>query len=267
MKKLLSMLLLVVMAVACCAGALAEENEAVQAIVDKGTLTVGVKEDVVGFGLYNTETGEYEGLEIDLAKKIAETMGVENVEFVAVTAATRGQLLDSGDIDMVLATFTITEERKLSYNFSTPYYTDAVTVMVMKDSGIESLADLSDKIIGVSTGSTSMAALEEAAGTTLTFEEFATYPEIKLALTVGTIDAFCVDGSILSSYLDDDTVLLDERFSPQEYGIATKLDNTDLAEYVDALIVEWLEDGTIDELIEANGVVDSYVTEEETEAE
>ena len=133
--------------------------------------------------------------------------------------------------------------------------------MVMKDSGIETLADLEGKIIGVSTGSTSMASLEEAAGVSLTFEEFATYPEIKLALTVGTIDAFCVDGSILSSYLDDDTVLLSERFAPQQYGVATKLDNTELAEYVDGLITMWLEDGTIDGLIEANGVVASYAEE------
>ena len=106
-----------------------------------------------------------------------------------------------------------------------------------------------------------MASLEEAAGVSLTFEEFATYPEIKLALTVGTIDAFCVDGSILSSYLDDDTVLLSERFAPQQYGVATKLDNTELAEYVDGLITMWLEDGTIDGLIEANGVVASYAEE------
>lgn len=262
MKKLISLMLVAMMALTLCFAASAEElPAAVQEIVDRGVLNVGVKEDVVGFGLYNTETGEYEGLEIDLACMIAEAMGVDSVEFTAVTAATRGQLLDAGDVDMVLATFTITDERKLSYNFSTPYYTDAVTVMVMKDSGIETLADLEGKIIGVSTGSTSMASLEEAAGVSLTFEEFATYPEIKLALTVGTIDAFCVDGSILSSYLDDDTVLLSERFAPQQYGVATKLDNTELAEYVDGLITMWLEDGTIDGLIEANGVVASYAEE------
>ena len=254
MKKLISLMLVAMMALTLCFAASAEElPAAVQEIVDRGVLNVGVKEDVVGFGLYNTETGEYEGLEIDLARMIAEAMGVDSVEFTAVTAATRGQLLDAGDVDMVLATFTITDERKLSY--------DAVTVMVMKDSGIETLADLEGKIIGVSTGSTSMASLEEAAGVSLTFEEFATYPEIKLALTVGTIDAFCVDGSILSSYLDDDTVLLSERFAPQQYGVATKLDNTELAEYVDGLITMWLEDGTIDGLIEANGVVASYAEE------
>ena len=98
----------------------------VQAIVDRG---VGVKNAVVGFGFQDTLTGEYSGLEISLAEKIAESLGVD-VEFTAVTAATRTELLDSGDIDCVLATFTITDERKQSWDFSTPYFTDYVTVLV-----------------------------------------------------------------------------------------------------------------------------------------
>ena len=101
----------------------------VQAIKDRGVLRVGVKNAVPGFGLQDALTGEYTGMEIDLAAKIAEELGVD-VEYTTVTAATRGELLDSGDIDCVLATFTITEERKKTWDFTTPYYTDAVTVLV-----------------------------------------------------------------------------------------------------------------------------------------
>ena len=72
---------------------------------------------------------------------IAEHLGVD-VEFTTVTAATRGELLDSGDIDCVLATFTITEERRKSWDFSTPYYTDYVSVLAEDSSGIKELADL-----------------------------------------------------------------------------------------------------------------------------
>lgn len=238
----------------------------VQAIVDRGVLRVGVKSDVPGFGLQDVLTEEYSGLEIDLSHKIAETLGIEKVEFTAVTAATRGQLLDSGDIDMVAATFTIKPDRLESWNFTTPYYTDAVSLLVKKDSGIADFADLEGKTIGVSTGSTSMDALIEAAGNagvTLTkeanFSEYATYPEIKTALDAGRVDAFCVDGSILSGYLDDTVMILDTvRFSPQEYGIASKKSNTGWAEYLDDLITTWLADGTIDKLIADNGVAASY---------
>lgn len=231
----------------------------VQKIVDAGVLKVGVKEDVPNFGLMNTETNEYEGLEIELAKLIAkQLLGDENaVEFTPVTASTRGPLLDNGDVDMVIATFTITDERKLTYNFSTPYYTDAVGMLVKKDSGITGLADLDGKVVGVAQSATSMAAIQAAAdeaGVSITFDEYASYPEIKAALDSGRVDVFCVDGSILGGYVDDTTVILDDRFSPQDYGVATKLSNTGLAAYVDGLISGWLADGTIDGLVKQFGL-------------
>ena len=120
-----------------------------QAIVDRGVLKVGVKNAVQGFSFQDTLTGEYTGLEDSLAEMIAEHLGVD-VEFTTVTAATRGELLDSGDIDAVLATFTITEERKKTWDFSTPYYTDYVSVLVEDSTGIKGLADLKDKVVGVS---------------------------------------------------------------------------------------------------------------------
>ena len=132
-----------------------------QAIVDRGVLKVGVKNAVQGFSFQDTLTGEYKGLEDSLAEMIAEYLGVD-VEFTTVTAATRGELLDSGDIDAVLATFTITEERKKSWDFTTPYYTDYVSVLVEDSNGIKDLADLKDKVVGVSSGSTSARALVKA---------------------------------------------------------------------------------------------------------
>ena len=101
-------------------------SKEVKQIVDRGVLHVGVKNAVIGFGYQDPVTNEYTGMEISLAKKIADYLGVK-VEYTAVTAATRTELLDSGDIDCVLATFTITDERKKSWDFSTPYYTDYVT--------------------------------------------------------------------------------------------------------------------------------------------
>ena len=124
-------------------------------------MRVGVKNAVVGFGYEDPLTGEYTGMEIDLANMIAESLGVD-VEFTTVTAATRTELLDSGDIDCVLATFTITDERKLSWDFSTPYFTDHVGVLVEDASGITDLAGLVDKSVGVSSGSTSAKSLVEA---------------------------------------------------------------------------------------------------------
>lgn len=245
----------------------------VQAIVDRGVLKVGVKNAVVGFGFQDTLTGEYSGLEITLAEKIAEYLGVD-VEFTAVTAATRTELLDSGDIDCVLATFTITDERKESWDFSTPYYTDYVTVLVENASGITTLADLEGKKVGVSSGSTSARSLVSAmidAGVLtgdgfdaetfdpatwtdgVTFQQYDDYPTISTALSAGEVDAFCVDKSILAIYNTDSRSYIEDEFAPQEYGVATTK-GSGLSTVVDDLVTGWLEDGTIDTLIEENGL-------------
>ena len=276
MKKLFALLLSLTMlvALAACDGDKAPSNQGgattggltPEAITQRGVLRVGVKTDVPGFGLLDTATNTYSGIEIDLAYKIAEELGIDKVEFTPVTAATRGQLLDSGDIDIVAATFTINEERKASWNFTTPYYTDAVSLLVKNDSGIETFEDLADIKIGVATGSTSKAALIAAAAdanVTLdednNFEEYASYPEIKAALDAGRVQAFSVDGSILAGYVDNTNHIVESiRFSPQEYGLASKKDATEWSAYLENLITGWLADGTMAQIIEDNGVVASF---------
>jgi len=231
----------------------------VQAIKDRGVLNVGVKNDVPGFGIFDPATDEYTGMEIDMAREIArEIIGDPNaVEFTPVTADTRGTLLDNGQIDMVIATFTIKEDRKEKWNFSDPYYTDAVGLLVNKDSGIASLADLDGKKIGVALSATSMDAVRDAGaeeGWTFEFVEMASYPEISTALASGAVDAFSVDKSILRGYLNDDRVLLDDEFSPQDYGIATKLTNLDLTEWVNDFVNRIKTDGRLNQWIDANGI-------------
>ena len=258
-------------------GSAAASSEAVsadvQAIIDRGVLKVGVKNAVKGFSFQDTLTGEYTGLEDSLAEMIAEHLGVD-VEFTTVTAATRGELLDSGDIDCVLATFTITDERRKSWDFSTPYYTDYVSVLVEDSSGIKALADLKDKVVGVSSGSTSARALvqemiDEGVITGegfnadtfnadtwkdgISFRQYDDYPAISTALSAGEVNGFCVDKSILAIYKTDGRSYIDAEFSPQEYGVATKKDSG-FSAVCDELVAGWLSDGTIDGLIKENGL-------------
>ena len=255
MKKMLMLVLAAVMLLSMTAAASAE------------TFRVGVKQDVYGFGYLDEMTGEYSGLEIDLGAKIAEALGYDDVEYTTVTAAPRGQMLDNDELDCVIATFTIKPERKESWDFSTPYYTDAVTVLVETASGITDLAGLKDKTVGVSTGSTSAKALATAmadAGVIdafdadafeiatfsagVKFKEFDDYPAISLALDAGDVDAFCVDKSILANYKTDDRSFIDASFAPQDYGVATKK-GSELSAKVEELITGWLADGTIDAMI------------------
>lgn len=235
-------------------GGNSSEAKEIQAIKDRGVLKVGVKVDVPKYGYKNPQTGQMEGFEIDLSKAVAKKiLGDENkVEFQGVTAKTRGPLLDNGEVDMVAATFTITDERKKSYNFSDPYIKDGVGLLVKKSLGASSLKDLDGKTIGVAQSSTTKTALDEEAkklGITLKYSELGGYPEIKAALDSGRVDCFAVDASILNGYVDDSTVILDDRYDPQEYGIASKKDNAELAKVINEVVNDMKTSGEMDKLI------------------
>lgn len=245
----------------------------VRAIQDRGVLKVGVKNAVIGFSFQDPLTGEYAGLEDTLATMIADDLGVD-VEFTTVTAATRTELIDSGDLDVVLATFTITDERKQHWDFSTPYFTDHVAVLVQDASGIKSITDLKGKTVGVSSGSSSARALTQAMieskvidgkdfdyanfdpatwNEGVKFHQFDDYPAISTALSANEVQAFCVDKSILAVYNTNGRSYLPEEFSPQEYGAVTKK-GSGLSAYIDGLIKHWLDDGTIAKLIKENNL-------------
>ena len=234
-------------------------------IQERGVLNCGVKADVLGYGYLNTETNEYEGLEIDLCYQIAaavfdvtyeEAKEQDLCDFTTVTPSTRGTLIDSGQLDIVAATYTITDERKESWDFSTPYRTDSVGIMVRTADGMTSMEDLDGKIIGVSTGSTTQDAVEtmladEGFSCTPTFQEFSDYPSIKQALSNYNVDAFAMDRSTLNTYMDDSVELLepDIVFGTQEYGVSTEK-GCDLSDLVDEVVNELLDDGWMDEEIE-----------------
>ena len=228
-------------------------------IRSRGVLRVGIKVDVPLFGYLNSETNEIDGMEIDLARALAkELLGDENaVSLVAVTTKTRGPLLENGGVDVIMATFTITEERKKTYNFSEPYYIDEIGFLVLKDSSLHTIADMNGKTIGVAQSGTARAAIEKLAqemNLNISYKEYASYPEVKAGLLAGEVNALSIDKSILSGYVDDKTLILDDGFNPQEYGIATKLENKNLAKRVDDFVKKMKKNGELDAMIARWGV-------------
>lgn len=225
-------------------------------------LRVGTKIDVPNFGFQSPESGNIEGFEVDIARELAARLkgSPDKLAVTGVNVTTRGIMLDNGTLDATLATFTITEARKKSYNFSQPYFIDHIGVLVKKSSGINELKDLDGKIIGVASSATTRDKLKAAGdeiGISMKFAEYATYPEIKIALVTGRVEAFSVDRSILYGYLDDSTMLMDAQFAPQEYGIATKKTNTELTAQIDEALADMMADGTLDALKSDWGLTDA----------
>lgn len=258
MKKisyLIATLFIGVLLAACSSEQSFSSANTMEAVKARGTLVVGVKKDAPKFALLNPNTNQIEGFEIDMAKLLAkEILGDENkIKLEPVTAKTRGPLLDNGTLDVVIATFTITEERKKTYNFSKPYYSDPIGFLVLKENGFTDFKSLNGKVIGVAQSATTNAVVARVAkelGITVDIKEFPDYPSLKAALDSKRIDAFSVDKSILRGYLDDSNEILADSLDPQEYGIVTRKSDeawskfvndfvANNAQKIDELAVKW----------------------------
>ncbi len=247
-----------------------DKGSKLAAIKSRGHLNAGVKKDVPGYGYYDTAKGRFEGMEVDLCYQIAaavfgvsykEARAQELVEFTDVTPKTRGPLIDNGQLDVVAATYTITDERKKSWDFSTPYRTDYVGLMVKKRSGFTSIEDLDGKIIGVSQGATTQSLIEQMIkdngfSCKPEFRAFSGYPIIKSSLDAGNIDVFAMDRSTLAGYMNETVELLqpEVKFGEQGYGVATKK-GCDLSAVVDQVICDRLADGWLDQEVKTWGLV------------
>ena len=256
MKKLILCVLVVCLAFAASACKKTESRLAqIRARNDgAGELRVGVKADVPNFGYFNSESGEFEGLEIDLAYAMAELIvgDREAITFVPATGMAKETLLSNGEVDLIIGTYTITEERKKVVNFSRPYYTDEIGFLVLEDSGIHKIADFTGKAIGATRASTAFSTFDqnpELLGVDFTLQSFASYPEIQDALLNGAIDIFSTDKSILSGYVSDNSVILDDGVQPQPYGIGSIISDTAFAKEVDRMLGELIDDGTMDDIL------------------
>lgn len=142
------------------------QKECLEEIRNRGYLTAGCKTDVPGLSFYDTQTDTWSGLEVELAWQTAaklfevsidEAKEQQLVRFTGVTVADREEQLESGKVDCLFATYTITEERKQKFAFSDSYYTDYIGLMVrasaedansLGSSDIRSIADLDGKKSG-----------------------------------------------------------------------------------------------------------------------
>lgn len=149
----------------------AVQENAVYRTVDEikasGTINIGVFSDKSPFG-YVDENGEYQGYDVYYARRIAEDLGVE-VNFVSTEAANRIEYLQTGKVDIILANFTVTEERAQEVDFALPYMNVALGVVSPDSAVITDLSQIGtdDQVIVIS-GTTAETYLE------------ANYPEIKL---------------------------------------------------------------------------------------
>lgn len=220
-------------------------------IKDKDKIVFGVKNDTRLFGLKDPGTGEVEGFDIDIAKALAnEILGDETkVSFEEVTSKTRIQLLNTGKIDAIVATMTISEERKKEVDFTDVYFDAGQSLLVKKGSDITGIDTLKGKKVLAVKGSTSAVNIREKAPDAKVLE-FENYTEAFAALKSKQGDALTTDDSILYGMVDEDPSyeLVGGTFTEEPYGIAVKKGNEDFVKELNKALKALKDSGKYDEI-------------------
>jgi glutamate transport system substrate-binding protein len=230
------------------------------------SVTVGVKFDQPLFGLKNPTTNEVEGFDVEIAKIIAEALGKseDQITFTETVSRVREDVIANGQVDFVVATYTINDERKQKVDFAGPYYVAGQDIMVAADNtDITGKESLDGKTVCTATGSTPERRLrEETKAEVVTFD---TYSECAEALRDGRVEAVSTDNVILLGLIQDsgdEFKLVGAPFSEEPYGIGLKLGADDLRSFINDVLEQSFEDGTWAAAYEATvGQVDENTPE------
>ncbi|MDP9421088.1 MAG: glutamate ABC transporter substrate-binding protein [Actinomycetota bacterium] len=243
------------------------EGSTMAEIQAAGTMTVGTKFDQPLFGLKRATTGEIEGFDVEIARLIAEAIGPDvEVEFVETPSAVREQALENGDVDMVVATYTINDARKQRVGFAGPYYVAGQDIMVPAGNplGIEGVEDLNGKRVCSVAGSTSIENVREMAPEA-EVTEFDVYSKCADAMGDGRVDAVSTDNVILLGLVeasDGEFELVGNPFTSEPYGIGVAKDDTEFRAFINDTLEELYQSGEWAEAYERTvGKVDDEVPE------
>lgn len=281
MKKVIAILVAAVLCVTVFAACSKTETETatdaeVETIASEfagQTLTMGSSCD---FPPYESigDDGSYVGIDVDIATavcaKLGATLEIKDMDFNGIIAA-----VQTGAVSFGMSGMTVTEARKESVNFSTPYETAVQVILVKEGSDIESADDLEGKKIGVQAGTTGDSFATEDFGQ----ENVAQYTKYSMAIEAlnnGQVDCCILDGPTAKEFAaaNEGLVILDTAYATEEYAVAFNKDDTALLDAWNAAFAALQEDGTIDEIYakyaddeEAEETTESVAEETELAAE
>lgn len=230
MKKLISLLLFLCLFLCGCNlnTDKSEQMDTLRVIKKRNKVIIGVRDDTAPFG-FRDKSGNLTGFDIDLARIITKYLvdSEDKVQFVPVTASNRIMKLNSGEVDMLIATMSTTWQRWQLVDFSTPYFVAGQAIMVKKSNPAIGLKGLKNKKLMVVYGSTG----EENLRKNIPDSEvigFKTYKEAFQALKEGKAEGIFADDTILYGLAqnDDSVKILSARYSEEPYAIAVRKENS-----------------------------------------
>lgn len=249
-------------------GAAAEDGAAdKEAENNNKEFTVGFDAEYPPYGFLGDD-GEYTGFDLELAQAVCDMEGWTLVK-TPVDWDFKDKELDAGTIDCIWNGFTI-NGREDDYTWSDPYVNNEQVIVVSKDAGITTLADLAGKYVGVQAGSAALGLLEEGGdqgelGSSFAeLQQFADYNTAFTELQTGTVDAVAMDVGVANYQIQsrgEGYVILDEKLNSEQYGIGFKKGNTELRDKVNDDIKKLAADGTVSTLAEKYDISDMICLE------
>ncbi|CAL8969915.1 ABC transporter glutamine-binding protein GlnH [Tessaracoccus sp. O5.2] len=226
-----------------------DEGTTMAELSEAGTITIGTKFDQPLFGLMGP-SGVPEGFDVEIGKLIASNLGIaeEDIKWVETVSANREPFIENGQVDIVVATYTINDKRKEVVSFAGPYYMAGQSILVLADNeDITSEADLVGQPVCSVTGSTPAAKLEEIGAEPLLTD---TYSNCLEPLRNGTVVAVSTDNVILAGLAaqnEGEFKVVGEPFTSEPYGIGLALDDTDFRMWINDVLEKSYADGTYEE--------------------
>jgi glutamate transport system substrate-binding protein len=214
-----------------------EPGTAMARIADRGTIKIGVKTDQPGIGFQQPGADAPTGFDIEIAKIVAAGLGIapNDIEWVETVSKNREPFLQNGTVDLVLASYSITPERRQVVGQAGPYYVTGQQLLVREEDKQEIAGpkDLDGKKVCSVTGSTSIKTVSEEYGARPV--PFATYSECVQQLLNGQVDAVTTDGAILLGYAaeqPEELEVVGPEFSEERYGIGYRKRDQEMCEFL-----------------------------------
>lgn len=223
---------------------------------DAESVRIGIKYDQPGLGFKDGE--EYTGFDVDVAKYVAGELGYEEgqIEWVSTPSANRETMLANKQVDMIFATYSITDKRKEQVKFAGPYFIAGQDLLVPVDSDISGPEDLNGKNLCSVTGSTSAQKIKDKFASEVNLQELPGYAECVTAMQGGTIDAVTTDDIILAGLAAQPAYqgkfkVVGNTFSEELYGVGLNKES-DKCEDINAAITKMIDEGAWKEALEKN---------------
>ncbi|MGA9746415.1 MAG: glutamate ABC transporter substrate-binding protein [Nocardioides sp.] len=232
-----------------------EDGSYMKELADAGTVTVGVKFDQPGLGFKDASADIPTGFDVEIAKLLVADLGIDpssgDVTWEETISDNREPYLEAGRVDLVLASYSITDERRQVVGQTGPYFLTGQQILVPADSDVESIDDLKGEEVCSVTGSTSLDNVEAAGAVGAPAD---TYSQCAEDVLNGTVPAMSTDGSILlglAAQNEGELKVVGEEFSEERIGVGYSLEHPEMCQWINDVLTEAYDSGAWEEAFQA----------------